>query len=277
MDKLIITAALTGSRPTKTMNPAVPYAPAEIAAEAVACARAGAAVVHIHVRDPLTGAPSSDPALFAEVVTRIRGECDVLINLTTSGLHIEGEDIVARRLAPVALQPELCSLDIGSVNFRDRLFANPPDWGETAARAMQAAGVKPEIEVFDVGHIHQARHLIERGLIDPPPYFQLCMGVDWGIPATAENLLFMQRQLPPGAVWSVLGVGRAQLPMITLGILLGGHIRVGFEDNLYLRKGVLASSNAAFVEMAVNLAHQLQREVATPAEARAILGLRPGG
>lgn len=277
MDKLIITAALTGSRPTKAMNPAVPYAPAEIAAEAVACARAGAAVVHIHVRDPLTGAPSSDPSLFAEVVTRIRGECDVLINLTTSGLHIEGEDIVARRLAPVALQPELCSLDIGSVNFRDRLFANPPDWGETAARAMQAAGVKPEIEVFDVGHIHQARHLIERGLIDPPPYFQLCMGVDWGIPATAENLLFMQRQLPPGAVWSVLGVGRAQLPMITLGILLGGHIRVGFEDNLYLRKGVLAPSNAAFVEMAVNLAHQLQREVATPAEARAILGLRPGG
>lgn len=277
MDRLIITAALTGSRPTKAMNPAVPYAPAEIAAEAVACARAGAAVVHIHVRDPLTGAPSSDPALFAEVVTRIRAECDVLINLTTSGLHIEGEDVVARRLAPVALQPELCSLDIGSVNFRDRLFANPPDWGETAARAMQAAGVKPEIEVFDVGHIHQARHLIERGLIDPPPYFQLCMGVDWGIPATAENLLFMQRQLPPGAVWSVLGVGRAQLPMITLGILLGGHIRVGFEDNLYLRKGVPAPGNAAFVEMAVNLAHQLQREVATPAEARAILGLRPTG
>ncbi len=275
MDKLIITAALTGSRPTKAMNPAVPYTPAEIAAEAVACAQAGAAVVHVHVRDPITGAPSSDPERFAEVVARIRAECDVLINLTTSGLHLEGEDIVSRRLAPIALRPELCSLDIGSVNFRDRLFANPPDWGETAARAMQAAGVKPEIEVFDVGHIHQARHLIERGLIDPPPYFQLCMGVDWGIPATAENLLFMQRQLPPGAVWSVLGVGRTQLPMITLGILLGGHIRVGFEDNLYLRKGVLAPSNAAFVEMAVNLAHQLQREVATPAEARAILGLNP--
>jgi 3-keto-5-aminohexanoate cleavage enzyme len=275
MEKLIITAALTGSRPTKAMNSAVPYTPAEIAAEAIACARAGAAVVHIHVRDPITGAPSSDPALFADVVARIRAGCDVLINLTTSGLHIEGEDVVARRLAPVALRPELCSLDIGSVNFRERLFANPPAWGETAARAMQAAGVKPEIEVFDVGHIHQARHLIERGLIDPPPYFQLCMGVDWGIPATAENLLFMQRQLPPGAVWSVLGVGRMQLPMITLGILLGGHIRVGFEDNLYLRKGVLAPGNAAFVEMAVNLARQLQREVATPTEARAILGLPP--
>jgi 3-keto-5-aminohexanoate cleavage enzyme len=275
MEKLIITAALTGSRPTKAMNPAVPYTPAEIAAEAIACARAGAAVVHIHVRDPITGAPSSDPALFADVVARIRAGCDVLINLTTSGLHIEGEDVVARRLAPVALRPELCSLDIGSVNFRERLFANPPAWGETAARAMQAAGVKPEIEVFDVGHIHQARHLIERGLIDPPPYFQLCMGVDWGIPATAENLLFMQRQLPPDAVWSVLGVGRMQLPMITLGILLGGHIRVGFEDNLYLRKGVLAPGNAAFVEMAVNLARQLQREVATPTEARAILGLPP--
>ncbi len=275
MEKLIITAALTGSRPTKAMNPAVPYTPEEIAAEAIACARAGAAVVHIHVRDPITGAPSSDPALFAEVVARIRAGCDVLINLTTSGLHIEGEDVVARRLAPVALRPELCSFDVGSVNFRDRLFANPPAWGETAARAMQAAGVKPEIEVFDVGHIHQARYLLERGLIDSPPYFQLCMGVDWGIPATAENLLFMQRQLPSGAVWSVLGVGRTQLPMITLGILLGGHIRVGFEDNLYLRKGVLAPSNAAFVEMAVNLAHQLQREIATPAEARAILGLKP--
>jgi len=275
MEKLIITAALTGSRPTKAMNPAVPYTPEEIAAEAIACARAGAAVVHIHVRDPITGAPSSDPALFAEVMARIRAGCDVLINLTTSGLHIAGEDAVTRRLAPVALRPDLCSLDIGSVNFRDRLFANPPDWGETAARAMQAAGVKPEIEVFDVGHIHQARHLLERGLIEPPPYFQLCMGVDWGIPATAEHLLFMQRQLPPGAVWSVLGVGRTQLPMITLGILLGGHIRVGFEDNLYLRKGVLAPGNAAFVEMAVNLAHHLQREVATPAEARAILGLPP--
>lgn len=273
MQKLIITAALTGSRPTKAMNPAVPYSPAEIAAAALDCWRAGAAIVHIHVRDPQTGAPSSDLALFGEVVARVRAESDLLINLTTSGLNITGPDAGERRLEPVSLGPELCSLDVGSVNFRDRLFANPPAWVEQAARAMQAARVKPEIEVFDVGHIHQARRLIEDGLIDPPSYFQLCMGIDWGIPATPENLLFMQRQLPEGAVWSVLGVGRAQLPMITLGILLGGHIRVGFEDNLYLRKGVLAGSNAEFVEQAVVLARQLQREVATPAEARALLGM----
>ncbi|MBX7236859.1 MAG: 3-keto-5-aminohexanoate cleavage protein [Caldilineales bacterium] len=273
MQKLVITAALAGSRPTKAMNPAVPYSPAEIAAAALDCWRAGAAIVHIHVRDPQTGAPSSDLALFGEVVARVRAESDLLINLTTSGLNITGPDAGERRLEPVSLGPELCSLDVGSVNFRDRLFANPPDWVEQAARAMQAARVKPEIEVFDVGHIHQARRLIEDGLVDPPPYFQLCMGIDWGIPPTPENLIFMQRQLPEGAVWSVLGVGRAQLPMITLGILLGGHIRVGFEDNLYLRKGVLARSNAEFVEQAVTLARQLQREVATPAEARVLLGL----
>ncbi len=273
MDKLIITAAVTGSRPTKDANPAVPYTPAEIAQAAIACHRAGAAVVHIHVRDPQTGAPSSDLALFREVVERIRAECDILINLTTSGLNITGPDAGAQRLEPVSLHPELCSLDVGSVNFRDRLFANPPAWVETAARAMQAAGVKPEIEVFDVGHIHQALDLVANGLIAAPPYFQLCMGISWGIPATPENLLFMQRQLPPGAVWSVLGVGRAQLPMITMGILLGGHIRVGFEDNLYLRKGVLARSNAEFVEQAVDLAKHLQREIATPADACTLLGI----
>lgn len=275
MDKLIITAALTGSRPTKGMNQAVPYSPAEIAAAALECWQAGAAIVHIHVRDPQTGAPSSDLALFREVTERVRVESDLLVNLTTSGLNITGPDAANRRLEPVSLAPDLCSLDVGSVNFRDRLFANPPDWVEQAAATMQSAKVKPEIEVFDIGHVHQARRLIDDGLIEAPPYFQLCMGIDWGIPATAENLLVMQRQLPAGAIWSVLGVGRSQLPMITLGILLGGHIRVGFEDNLYLRKGVLARSNAEFVEQAATLARHLQREIATPAEARALLGVSP--
>ena len=140
---------------------------------------------------------------------------------------------------------------------------------------MHEFGVKPEIEVFDVGHIDQALDMVDRGLLAEPPYFQLCMGVQWGIAATPENLLFMRGKLPANAQWSVLGVGRGQLPMITLGLLLGGHIRVGFEDNLFLSKGVLAASNAAFVEQAVNLAEHLQREIATPAEARRILHL-PG-
>jgi 3-keto-5-aminohexanoate cleavage enzyme len=273
VDKVIITAAVTGSSPTKEMNPAVPYSPEEIAQSAVECHRAGAAIVHIHVRDPETGGPDYRIELFREVVDRIRRECDMIINLTTSGYHLDGGNLIEKRLQPVALRPEICSLDLGSVNFRERAFVNPPQWGEAAAKRMLEVGVKPEIEVFDVGHIDQALDLIDKGLIDEPPYFQLCMGVKWGIAATPENLLFMKNKLPPTARWSVLGIGRAELPMIALGILLGGNVRVGFEDNIYLAKGVLAQSNARLVEMAVNLAGQLQREIATPSEAREILGI----
>ncbi|MCZ6680718.1 MAG: 3-keto-5-aminohexanoate cleavage protein [Candidatus Poribacteria bacterium] len=276
MEKTIITAAVSGSRPTKEMHPAVPYTPKAIAQAAIECCRAGAAIAHIHVRDPETGAPSSKIKLFREVVDRIRQECDIVINLTTSGLNLTGENIIEARLEPVTLNPEICSLDIGSMNFRDKAFVNPPEWGRTAAQRMREHNVKPEIEVFDVGHIGQAVHWIDEGLIDAPPYFQLCMGAGWGIAATPENLLFMQGQLPANVPWSVLGVGRMQLPMITMGMLLGGHIRVGFEDNIYLRKGVLAKNNAQMVEVAVNLVEQLQREVATPSEARRILGLSNG-
>lgn len=275
MEKLIITAAVVGSRPTRAMNPAIPYTPAEIAQEAVDCWRAGAAVAHIHVRHPESGAPSMDIELFHEVVARIRDECDMLINLTTSGLDLQGEDVIEQRLAPVKLAPELCSLDIGSVNFRERVFVNPPAWGVLAAERMRAVGVKPEIEVFDTGHIAQAQSLIDDGLIETPPYFQLCMGVGWGIEATPVNMHFMHSKLPAGAIWSVLGVGAAQLPMITMGLELGGHVRVGFEDNLYLEKGLLATSNAQFVERVVRLAGEMERQVASPPEARHILGL-PG-
>lgn len=199
----------------------------------------------------------------------------MVVNLTTSGLYLSGSEaeIIEQRLEPVSLRPEICSLDVGSVNFRDRVFLNSPNWAETAARQMQAAGVKPEIEVFEVGHIDQALDLIKKGLIDEPPWFQLCMGIKWGIAAMPENLLFMKSKLPSQARWSVLGVGKQQLPMIALGILLGGNIRVGVEDNLYLSPGVLAQSNAEMVAQAVNLVKHLQREVATPADAREILGL----
>ena len=273
MEKTIITAAVTGSRPTKDMNPAVPYTPKEIAQSAVECYRAGAAIAHIHVRDPETGKPDFKIELFREVMDRIRQECDMIVNLTTSGLHLSGPNLIERRLQPVTLRPEICSLDLGSINFRDAAFVNSPEWGKTAAERMREYGVKPEIEAFDVGHIYQALDWIEEGLIDDPPYFQLCMGVRWGIEATPENLLFMKSKLPPNVRWSVLGVGRAQLSTIALGILLGGNIRVGFEDNIYLRKGVLAKSNAQLVEMAVNLVGLLQRETATPNEAREILGI----
>ena len=273
-EKIIITAALTGSRPTKEMNPAVPYSPKEIAEAAVECRKAGVAIVHIHVRDPKTGTPDFKKELFKEVLDRIRQQCDVIVNLTTSGLYLDGPDVISVRLQPVSLKPDICSLDLGSINYPDRVFLNPPAWAEAAAKDMQQKGVKPEIEVFDVGHIYQARDLIKKGWIDEPPYFQLCMGVKWGMEASPENLLFMRSKLPSNALWSVLGVGKDQLPMITMGILLGGNIRVGFEDNLYLRKGVLASSNAQAVEMAADLAGRLGREIATPHDARQILGIR---
>ena len=278
MDKVIITAALAGSVPTKEMNPAVPYSPVEIAQSAIECWRAGAAVVHIHVRDPVTGRPDSTLELFEQTVELIRGASDVLVNLTTTGHNMveTGVELIERRLQVVSLRPEICSLDIGSMNLRGRPFLNPPEWGETAAKRMRASGVKPELEVFDVGHIYQALDLVERGLVAEPPYFQLCMGAKWGIAATPENLLFMKGKLPPNAQWSVLGVGRAELPMITLGVLLGGNVRVGLEDNLYLSRGVLAQSSAELVEMAAGVIHHLQREVATPSEARAMLGIGRG-
>jgi 3-keto-5-aminohexanoate cleavage enzyme len=274
MNKVIITAAITGSRPTKEMNPAVPYTPKEIADAAVDCWKAGAAIVHIHVRDPETGAPDFKLEYFKEAKDRIQQQCDMIINLTTSGLRISGPDVIEQRLMPATLKPELCSYDLGSLNFQDKVFYNPPDWGEAAPKRMREFGVKPEIEVFDVGHIYQALYYIQKGFIDDPPYFQLCMGTRWGIEATPENLLFMKSKLPPHARWSVLGVGRAQLSMITMGILLGGNIRVGFEDNIYLKKGVLAKSNAQMVEMAANLVNHLQCEVTTPNEARDILGIK---
>ena len=274
MAKRIISVAVVGSHPTKEMNPAVPYSPKEIAAAAVACRDAGAAIVHVHVREPATGVPTSRVELFAEVVDRIRQQSDILINLTTSGLNIPGKNAIEERLQPVALKPEICSLDVGSMNFGQRVFLNPPDWGRAAARRMREVGVKPEIEVFDAGHVRQARALIDEGLFAPPPWVQLCMGAGWGIEATPENLLFMKNLLPAGVPWSVLGVGRTQLPMIAMGIVLGGHIRVGFEDNIYLRRGLLLNSNAQMVELAASLVEQLQHQVATPAEAREILGIQ---
>lgn len=272
MSEVIISAALVGSRPTKAMNPAVPYSPEEIAQAAMGAYQAGAAIVHVHVRDPVSGEPSSDLALFAETVDRIREYCPVLINLTTSGLDLE-DPSADMRLAPLSLNPEICSLDMGSLNFSDRPFVNPPQWGVQAARRSQAAGVKPELEVFDMGHVDQARDLVNQGLVDPPPWFQCCLGIRWGLPATVENLIYMQRRLPSECEWSVLGVGAAQLTMTTVAPLMGGHIRVGFEDNLYIARGQLASSNAQLVERAVSILQLLNLQPANVESARRLLGL----
>ena len=274
MEKLIITAAVCGAAPTRRQNPNVPYSPLEIAEEALRCWRAGATVVHVHVRDPLTGKPAFKRSLFAEVVERIRDVSDILINLTTSGFNIEADNVGEARLMPLTLKPDLCSLDVGSLNFRGRVFINPPEWVEKAAARMRDARVKPEMEVFELGHISQATDLISREMVDEPPYFQICLGANWGAEADLATLIAFRTRLPEGCQWSVLGTGKNQLPITTHAMLMGGHVRVGFEDNIYLRKGVKATTNAQFVERTVELSRILQRDVATCKEARAILGLR---
>ena len=275
--KIIITAAVTGSRPTKEQNPAVPHTPKEIIGAAVECHKAGAAIAHIHVRHPKTGKPDFRTELFRRVLEGIRERCDMVVNLTTSGLFIKSRNAIYQRLQPIFLKPEICSLDVGSMNFSDLIFANPPQWSRAAAMQMKVYGVKPEIEVFDTGHISQALDLIEDDLIVDPPYFQLCMGVRWGIEASMENLLLMKSKLPPKAIWSVLGVGKKQFPIIQEASFLGGHIRVGLEDNIFLSDGVLAKSNAELVEKAVNMALNHGREIATPDDARHILKLTQWG
>jgi uncharacterized protein (DUF849 family) len=171
------------------------------------------------------------------------------------------------------LRPELCSLDVGSLNFGRHVFVNTPDHLAAMAQRIRAAGVKPEIEVFDTGHIRQARHMLEQGELDAPPLFQICLGISWGAAATSESMLFMRDQLPAGAAWSAFGIGRDQFRMAAQAVLLGGHVRVGLEDNLYLARGVLAPGNAALVERAVSIVRTLGEEVATPDDARALFGL----
>ena len=274
----MITAAISGSRPTKKMNPAVPYTPKEMITAAVECFHAGASIVHIHARDPDTGVVTDDIDLYREILEGIREKCDIIVNFTTSSAFVDpkgkGDEITKRRLQVVDLKPDLCSFDVGSINLQNRTFINPPDFTNKAPIYMKERGVKPEIEVFDTGHIYQAIDLINKGLFESPPYFTLVMGVKWGIPATVENLLFMKQKLPTEAEWSVLGVGRTQDLMVAMGILLGGHIRVGFEDNIYIKKGILAKNNAEFVDRAAELSTRMGREVVTPSEARTILKIQ---
>ncbi|MFA6265886.1 MAG: 3-keto-5-aminohexanoate cleavage protein [Pseudolabrys sp.] len=288
---VILTCAVTGGAALSGKNTAVPVTPAEIAQSAVDAARAGATIAHIHVREPGSGMPSMRLELYAEVVDRIRRQnCDVLINLTTGpgARFIPNRDDPriaepASTLAPwkvriehiVALRPDIYSLDVGSMNFGEHVFVNTPSDLRDMAAAIRATGVKPEMETFELGHVRLARHLIEQGLIEAPPLFQICLGIPWGAPATSEVMMAMRDQLPPGAEWAAFGIGATQFSMVAQAVLLGGHARVGLEDNLYLRRGVPAPSNAALVERAIAIIEQLDRRVATPEEARTILRLRP--
>jgi 3-keto-5-aminohexanoate cleavage enzyme len=273
MEKLIITAAITGSRITRQQSPFIPITPEEIVQSAIESWRAGASIVHIHVRDPETGLGCQELSLFERVVTPLREKTDLILCLTTSG--IPGKNLPTKqRLTPLRLKPELASLDTGSINLGNALFANPPEFLDEAARRMREAGVKPELEVFDLGMIMTCLKMLKEGKLDPPLHFQFVMGTPYGAPATPKALLHLQEHLPSDATWSVLGAGRGSLPMAMMALIMGGHVRVGMEDTIYFSKDVLAKSNAQFVERIVRLAKDYGREVATPAEARKILGLK---
>jgi len=273
VEKLIITVAPTGSVPRKKDTPYVPVTPDEIAETAYLCEQEGASVIHVHCRDENEN-PTSDHAVFEETVDKIRKKTNLIIMTSTSGVAGKSDE---ERAEPLKTKPEMASLTTGSLNFAGRkpstVYVNTWETIMFLANKMLEANIKPEIEAFDVGFIRQGVKLIEQELVKEPAHFQLVMGVDGGIPATLDNLLHMSRQLPPSATFSVAGIGRWQLNMTTMSIILGGHVRVGLEDNIYYAKGKLAP-NEEFVARTRKLAEELQREIAKPDEAREILGLK---
>ena len=290
-NEVIITCAVTGAGDTVGRHPGVPVTPEQVADAAIEAAKAGAAVAHVHVRDPETGKGSRDPALFREAVERIRDSgTDVVINLTAGmggdwvpsdddpSLPGPGTDMIgpAERLAHVEdLKPEICSLDCGTLNFGggNEIYISTPAYLKAMAEQVKAWGVKPELEVFDLGHIRFARSMIDAGLIEDPPLFQICLGIPWGAGADTATMMAMRDALPAGALWAGFGISRMEMPMVAQAVVLGGNVRVGLEDNLYLDKGVLAS-NGQLVERAVEIVERLGARVLSPQEARAKLGLK---
>ncbi len=286
--EVVLTCAVTGGHNNQARHPDYPITPEQIANTCLEARQAGAAIVHIHVRDPETGVRSGDPALFREVVARIRDSgSDVIINLTTSegarfipgdvdaGVGGEGTTVVQplQRLVHIEeLLPDICTLDVGTFNFGEVIFVNTPAHLRIMAERIQSLGVKPELEVFEPGHVMFARQLIEQGLIDAPPMFQICLGIPHAAPATPEVLSLMRGLLPEGAYWSVFGISRWEFSIVAQAVAHGGNCRVGLEDNLYLSKGVFAS-NAQLVEKAVGIIREVGADVVEPARAREILGL----
>lgn len=288
-DKTVITCAVTGGADTAGKSKAVPVTPEQIARSCLDAESAGAAVVHIHVRDPDTGKASMDPALYRETVGRIRDAgSNLVINLTTG----PGARFVPGDVEPVGmsddstmrapetrlehvddLRPDICSLDVATMNFGENAMVNVPKHLRAMAARIKEMGVKPELEVFDTGHVLLANRLLAEGYIEEPPLFQLCLGIPWGAPATPEGMSYMKSLLPEGALWSGFGISRTEFPMVAQAAMLGGHARVGLEDNLYIARGRLASGNGQLVERAVAIVESIGGAVASPDEARRVFGL----
>lgn len=272
MEKLIITACICGAEVTKEHNPAVPYTAQEIAEEAYRSQEAGASLIHLHVRED-DGTPTQSAERFKVCIDAIREKCpDIIIQPSTGGAVGMTND---ERLQPITLNPEMATLDCGTCNFGgDEIFVNTENTIIEFAEKMNARGIKPELEVFDKGMIDMALRLHRKGYIKDTMHFDFVMGLNGGISGEPRDLVFMRESIPQGATFTTAGIGRFQFPMVTLSMLLGGHARVGYEDNIYLEKGVLAKSNGELVEKAVRIARELGREIANSAEAREILGLK---
>jgi len=291
-NKVIVSCAVTGSGDTASKHPNLPISPKQIAEAAIESAKAGAAIVHMHVREP-SGKPSRKIELYREVADRIRSsDTDIIINFTTGmgGDFEVGEgsdplnplgpntDMIHAldRLAHVEeLLPEMCTLDCGSLNFGDTnmLFVHTPLQLRKAAKMMQDLGVKPEMEAFEMGHLWFANQLVKEGLIDDPPWYQICLGIPWGSPATTNAMKAFADMIPPEGMWAGFGIGRTEMPMVAQSILLGGNVRVGLEDNLYLEKGVFAS-NGQLVEKAIRIINDMGATTLTTAETRKKLNLK---
>jgi uncharacterized protein (DUF849 family) len=295
--EVFITCAVTGAGDTVGQSDYVPVTPAQIANAAIEAAKAGAAVAHVHVRDATTGKGSRDPRLYREVVERIRSaDVDVVLNLTAGmggdlvlggteaplSLDASATDMAGaeERLLHVAeLLPEICTLDCGTMNFAaggDYIMVNTPSMLRAMAQRVRQLGVRPELEVFDTGHLVMVKEMIDEGLIEDPVLIQLCTGIPYGAPDDLLTLQAMVAKLPPGAVFSAFSIGRMQLPFVAMAALLGGNVRVGLEDNLYLSRGTLAR-NAQLVERAVRILEAMNVRVLGPDEVREKLGLRRGG
>ena len=289
---VFVTCAITGSGGTQDRSPHVPRSPEQIANSAIDAAKAGAAVVHCHVRDPETGVPSRDPALYREVTDRIRdAEVDVVLNLTAG---MGGDIVVGSTEAPLPLNeagtdmagatermvhiaeclPEICTLDCGTMNFAeaDYVMTNTPGMLRAMGQMMTDLGVKPEIEAFDTGHLWFAKQLVKEGVLDSPALVQLCMGVPWGAPNDLNTFMAMLNNVPSDWVWSAFSLGRDQMPYVAQAVLAGGNVRVGLEDNLFLEKGVLAT-NAQLVERAVGVIEGMGARIIGPDAVREQLGL----
>uniref|UniRef100_A0A832EI54 3-keto-5-aminohexanoate cleavage protein n=1 Tax=Desulfacinum infernum TaxID=35837 RepID=A0A832EI54_9BACT len=271
MEKLIITVALTGNVPTKAMNPNVPMTAEEIAQDVRRCADAGAVLFHVHARDE-NERPTLDLARYKENVRRIKEVApEVIVQLSTGARA--GKDWQARA-NPVRLLPEMASFTTGSNNLPGIVYENSPQFLEFLAGVFKETGVKPEIEVFETGMINNALHLQRKGLIAPPLHFNFVLGAPGAMPGSVKNLLFLSESIPQGSTWSVAGIGTAEIPLATAAIVMGGHVRVGLEDNLFLPDGSPAT-NPKLVEKIVRIARETGRDIASPEEARRILSLDP--